>query len=765
MYKQYMVWIIILVLFLSFVWGVNAENGPSYVDVEKIFSKALPSYWELTSFNVTASESAGTKVRPIWYYRFKATVKLIEDTFEESRKIYDATFIIRIRKMGESKELYGIATATLKAEQWNLFFDLEENLPVNIGKPRSAFSGKTVVEGTNEEKEFKDNLVSKLGNKNIPDREQIARALIILGDEYGKKVLTQILIDRIEVINASLMKSGGVDIDLYYNHFYRYVEELGSLSQPEAIPAILNAYKYQGFYDTPRRYAKEAILKIGKPGLPYLKRGVTELQQWYFSNESRAYHKLVYGRELTNEELFNLSWGPIYVSRLIQELEPGEINNFKDTTRGPIYVSPLIQELEPGEITKFKDTTISTVQLSGPSNGSTLPLGDITFSWNFVSNATKYQFIIYNSQGQVTRDAVDSGTSSIVNLSIKKKTASSATGTWKVRAGDNSGNWGAWSTTWSFTLKSTTPINTDSSPQILYTNYFLTGSLHCPDKRGYPCNSCSSAPGYVNHFKGFNVLTTNEDCYVRLTYNDGDYIGNQNNCEVTIKGEKWLGLENGSGTKLVEQINNGSFEFEPANEFVEKIMKIPGNGYNCEFANEGKEFRLYLPRNREEAFKAVPWKNITVEIKNKETDKVFKYKFSRGIFPRAYSWSNGGVTNYGQCVWWTAKIWVEEVDSKTLFPFYPPSPEAVNVKTIDSNYQPEKYDVLINYNTNKVSELGHYGFVEKVEGDKVYISQFNWIKPGEVYNHVPMTWNGNATNFFYSNNFYDEYYFKYYYRK
>ena len=192
-------------------------------------------------------------------------------------------------------------------------------------------------------------------------------------------------------------------------------------------------------------------------------------------------------------------------------------------------------------------------------------------------------------------------------------------------------------------------------------------------------------------------------------------------------------------------------------------MNFPGDNYKYEFANEGKEFRLYLSRNREEAFKAVPWKNITVEIKNKETDKVFKYKFSRGIFPRAYSWSNRGVANYGQCVWWTAKRWVEEVDAKTLFPFYPPSPEAVNVKTIDSNYQPEKYDVLINYKPGGPPE--HYGFVEKVNGDKMYISQFNFIKPGEVYNYIIRTWNGKATNLFYSNNFYDEYYFKYYYRK
>ena len=78
-----------------------------------------------------------------------------------------------------------------------------------------------------------------------------------------------------------------------------------------------------------------------------------------------------------------------------------------------------------------------------------MPPGGITFSWNPVSNATKYQFILYNSLGQVALDAIDSAphTVSIVGLGIEE------TITWKIRAGDNNGNWGAWSNTWSLTIK------------------------------------------------------------------------------------------------------------------------------------------------------------------------------------------------------------------------------------------------------------------------------------------------------------------------
>ena len=310
-----------------------------------------------------------------------------------------------------------------------------------------------------------------------------------------------------------------------------------------------------------------------------------------------------------------------------------------------------------------------------------------------------------------------------------------------------------------------TTISTDSSFQATETTSPLQGSLNCPDKAGYACPSCTDAPGYVNHFKGFNILTTQQDCYVRLVVQDGAYIGNQNNCEVTIKGEKWLGLEDKLGTTgLAKEIHKEEFDFKPYNQFVARTMNLPQDGYQYEFANEGREFRLYLSRDRAEAFKAVPWQNIIIGIKNKETDKVFTYKFSKGIFPLAYAWSNG-VANYGQCVWWTAKRWVEEVDPQNLFPFYPPSSQMASVKPIDNNYQPRKYDVLIDYNPDKAKELGHYAFVEEVEQDLVYISQFNFIEPGEVYNHVPRYWNGNAKSLYYSLNPHEKYYFKYYYRE
>jgi len=72
------------------------------------------------------------------------------------------------------------------------------------------------------------------------------------------------------------------------------------------------------------------------------------------------------------------------------------------------------------------ESTLGQVQLSGPSNGATLSPMSVTFWWNSVSNATKYQFILYNSQGQVALDKIYSITSTLVALGTEE------TITWKV---------------------------------------------------------------------------------------------------------------------------------------------------------------------------------------------------------------------------------------------------------------------------------------------------------------------------------------------
>ena len=264
----------------------------------------------------------------------------------------------------------------------------------------------------------------------------------------------------------------------------------------------------------------------------------------------------------------------------------------------------------------------------------------------------------------------------------------------------------------------------------------------------YKCSGCWG--GHTSYFDEFNVID-DDNSYAEIWPKNNEKLPDSIN--IILKGKKWIPEE----TRWDDSIETITSYNSMANGY--KITKL-----------NNQNIRIKLFKDNSSAFNTVPWKEVKLYVYKVPSGKLlgsYVFEDEGGIFPRAYSWSNGGVANYGQCVWWAAKRWVEEVDSKTLFPFYPPSPEKVNVRKIDKDYQPEEFDILINYDPTQAWKLGHYGFVEKVDKDKdeiyIIITQFNFIP--EAYNYIERKWARKATNLYYSNNLNKEYYFKYYYRK
>ena len=121
--------------------------------------------------------------------------------------------------------------------------------------------------------------------------------------------------------------------------------------------------------------------------------------------------------------------------------------------------------------------TIGTVQLSSLPNGATVAPGSITFSWSPASNATRYEFVLYNHLGGIAADnTAVSGTSVTYTLGTIE------TVTWKVRGGDNSGNWGAWSSTWNLIVQPAAPSYTLATTASPSTGGTITRS---PDATSY----------------------------------------------------------------------------------------------------------------------------------------------------------------------------------------------------------------------------------------------------------------------------------------
>jgi len=87
------------------------------------------------------------------------------------------------------------------------------------------------------------------------------------------------------------------------------------------------------------------------------------------------------------------------------------------------------------------------VSLSSPADRSTLAPGGVTFAWSPVGTATKYEFVLYNHLGDIAADSTTASTSATYDLGLIE------TVTWKVRAGNDSGSWTAWSPVWSLIIQ------------------------------------------------------------------------------------------------------------------------------------------------------------------------------------------------------------------------------------------------------------------------------------------------------------------------
>jgi hypothetical protein len=98
--------------------------------------------------------------------------------------------------------------------------------------------------------------------------------------------------------------------------------------------------------------------------------------------------------------------------------------------------------------TKQPAPLVGKVTLSNPSNGSTVVPGNAAFAWQATSNATKYEFVLYDSVGKTALGTTVDATTLTVALGSSETPL-----TWKVRGGDSSGNWGDWSSSWALTLQ------------------------------------------------------------------------------------------------------------------------------------------------------------------------------------------------------------------------------------------------------------------------------------------------------------------------
>lgn len=178
------------------VTAYSDSEKPSKKDISKAFSDLfVPTYLEVTSFKLLVSENVGSKVEPLYKARFKATIKIKQDTFKTDKLFKDVAIVKRVKKTGEKIFIYGISTSHVSEEKWVTKFRLEKDYFGGIGQIQESFKKpKIIIKGTSEEKAYYEKLekikeekrsanILKLKNKII---EMIQNKKYVSGQIYLK---------------------------------------------------------------------------------------------------------------------------------------------------------------------------------------------------------------------------------------------------------------------------------------------------------------------------------------------------------------------------------------------------------------------------------------------------------------------------------------------------------------------------------------------------------------------------------------------------
>lgn len=129
--------------------GCGSSSEPSSGELEKKLALEIKPYVEIASLEKLISENTGTKVEPVVTTRFKAKLRLREDTYESAGYVGGAAVLKVLYKKGAEFEFYGIARSTRKGENWQTSFRTETAMP-NVGQPQGSFAerGKVVIKGS-----------------------------------------------------------------------------------------------------------------------------------------------------------------------------------------------------------------------------------------------------------------------------------------------------------------------------------------------------------------------------------------------------------------------------------------------------------------------------------------------------------------------------------------------------------------------------------------------------------------------------------------
>jgi hypothetical protein len=142
--------------FLGLIFSACSDNGPGKSELRQSLAVQLPSFLSVESFEIQASQNAGTQVEPVYETRFSAAIKINEDTYVEAGKENNILFVMPQKKSQDTLKVFGKTTSRLYAGTWKTDVHLDGEPHMYIGKPLGAFSAQRIlIKGSPEEKQYR----------------------------------------------------------------------------------------------------------------------------------------------------------------------------------------------------------------------------------------------------------------------------------------------------------------------------------------------------------------------------------------------------------------------------------------------------------------------------------------------------------------------------------------------------------------------------------------------------------------------------------
>jgi len=145
---------ILFVLLLPLLWLTACSDAPQLEAVKQQLQSELPEKWQVTSFKVEAEEETGSKVSPVWQYRFNADIAPQENMHHRIGRLQGTDILEVAQKKNEKFRVNGLANSALYNGQWQAAIDLNLEKEVSFGKSLSSFNASHVIRGSGDYKKL-----------------------------------------------------------------------------------------------------------------------------------------------------------------------------------------------------------------------------------------------------------------------------------------------------------------------------------------------------------------------------------------------------------------------------------------------------------------------------------------------------------------------------------------------------------------------------------------------------------------------------------